>query len=291
MSKPHFARSFNREEDAILIITINDDFDLQKIAHCGQCFRAKEIFGGIYRFITGTRVIYISNRTRNQFEISCDEDEWSSVWTTYFDLDTNYRALRAEIAGVNDYINSAAEFGSGIRILRQEPFETLISFIISQRKSIPSITTSVERIAERFGRAVETERGTVHLFPTVDELKSATLDQLSGLGLGYRKSYILDALNKISSGELDLDALSNVDDDTLLERLKSIRGVGDKVANCVALFAYHRVDRVPIDVWIARAIDEDFHGKNVFLDINHNAGIAQQYVFYLKKFQPKVVSE
>ena len=274
-----------------MIIDIDDDFDLQKIAHCGQCFRAKEIFGDVYRFITGNRVIYISRKNRAQLEVSCDEFEWNAVWKTYFDLETNYARLRAEIAAIDERLKAAAEFGAGIRILRQEPFETLLSFIISQRKSIPSITTSVERIAARFGSPIETPYETIHLFPTVEQLKDATLEQLSGLGLGYRKNYILDAIEKIRNGSIDLETLSAVDDDTMLERLKSIRGVGNKVANCVALFAYHRVDRVPIDVWIARAIKDDFNGRNVFDDIPKNAGIAQQYVFYQKKYQPKVVSQ
>lgn len=267
-----------------MIVDINDDFDLQKIAHCGQCFRAKKIFGDVYRFITGKSVIYISRKNHAQLEISCDETEWHDVWTNYFDLETNYRALRAEVDGINPFIKNAADFGAGIRILRQEPFETLISFIISQRKSIPSITTSIERIAKKFGRQVETRYETINLFPTVEELGGVDVEQLSGLGLGYRKNYIIDAVNHVRDGKINLSGLRAVDDEILIDELKKIKGVGNKVANCVALFAYHRVDRVPVDVWIARAINDDFGGKNIFLDIKHNAGIVQQYIFHYKRF-------
>ena len=267
-----------------MLITIDDDFDLQKIAHCGQCFRAKEIFNGIYRFITGNRVIYISRKNSTELEVSCNELDWSNTWANYFDIETNYGSLRAEVGALNDYLKCAADSGAGIRVLRQEPFETLISFIISQRKSIPSITTSIERLAKRFGRAVETEYEIINLFPTVEQLKGVGVDQLSGLGLGYRKNYIVDAVNRIAEGQIDLDGLKAVDDERLIATLKQIKGVGDKVADCTALFAYHRVDRVPVDVWIARAINDDFNGHNFFLDIKRNAGIVQQYVFYNKRF-------
>lgn len=267
-----------------MLINVNDDFDLNKIAHCGQCFRAKEIFGDVYRFITGNRVIYISRKNDTQLDISCSELDWSNTWADYFDIETNYRSIRAEVGALNNYIKSAADFGAGIRILRQEPFETLISFIISQRKSIPSITTSIERLAKRFGREVITEYETINLFPTIEQLKDVSVEQLSGLGLGYRKNYIVDAVRNIADGRIDLNGLKNADDEILVETLKKIKGVGDKVANCTALFAYHRVDRVPVDVWIARAINDDFNGHNFFLDIKRNAGIVQQYVFYHKRF-------
>ena len=173
----------------------------------------------------------------------------------------------------------ATEFGKGIRILRQEPFEMLISFIISQRKNIPSIRSSVEKICVRFGRRV----GEVNLFPRVEEISGATINDLTGLGLAYRKDYIRDALNKILSGEINLTALKNFSDEKLVESLKKIRGIGDKVANCVALFAYHRVNRAPVDIWIKRAINEDFNGENIFEIFGRNAGILQQYIFYYKR--------
>lgn len=266
-------------------VHIEDDFDLEKIADCGQCFRAKEVEPGIYRFITNKNIIYIKKLRENTFDVSCDNYEWQSIWENYFDLATDYRSIRQEISQVNDYFRDAAQLGAGIRILKQDIFETLISFIISQRKSIPSIKTSVERIAEKYGKPINTIYETVYTFPTLEEMKVASLLQLSTCALGYRAEYIKDAIEKVYEGLVDLEELkSKHDDDQIVEELKKIRGVGNKVANCVALFAYHRVDRVPIDVWISRAIDEDFNGHNFFLEIKQNAGIAQQYVFYAKKF-------
>ena len=266
-------------------VHIEDDFDLEKIADCGQCFRAKEVEPGIYRFITNKNVIYIKKLRENTFDVSCDNYEWQSIWENYFDLATDYRSIRREISEVNDYFKDAAQLGAGIRILKQDIFETLISFIISQRKSIPSIKTSVERIAEKYGKPINTIYETVYTFPTLDEMKAASLLQLSTCALGYRAEYIKDAVEKVYEGLVDLEELkSKRDDDQIVEELKKIRGVGNKVANCVALFAYHRVDRVPIDVWIDRVINEDWAGHNFFAKLTHNAGIAQQYVFYSKRF-------
>lgn len=262
-------------------IRINDDFDLKKIVDSGQCFRPKEISSGVFRFIIGENILHIRKLDDDLFEVDCSADDWERVWKNYFDLDTNYASIRRDVeifAAGKPYekiLLDAADFGKGIRILRQEPFETLISFIISQRKNIPAIRSSVERICARFGRRV----GEVHLFPRVEEFTN----DLTGLGLAYRKDYIRDALNSVANGMIDLEELETFSDAELVEELKLIRGVGDKVANCVALFAYHRVNRAPVDVWIKRAIDEDFNGENIFDTFGKNAGILQQYVFYHKR--------
>ena len=266
-------------------IKINDDFDLKKIVDSGQCFRPKEISAGIFRFIVGENILNIKKSGENIFEVDCSAENWEKVWKNYFDMETNYADIRRDIknfASGKSYekiLIDATEFGSGIRILRQEPFEMLISFIISQRKNIPSIRSSVEKICVRFGRRV----GEVNLFPRVEEISGATINDLTGLGLAYRKDYIRDALNKILSGEINLTALKNFSDEKLVESLKKIRGIGDKVANCVALFAYHRVNRAPVDIWIKRAINEDFNGENIFEIFGRNAGILQQYIFYYKR--------
>ena len=262
-------------------IRISDDFDLKKIVDSGQCFRPREVEENLFRFIVGENVLHMSKRGENLFAADCSAEDWERVWKNYFDLQTNYASIRRDIANFaagkpyEKILLDAAEFGKGIRILNQEPFEMLISFIISQRKNIPSIRSSVEKICARFGRRV----GEFYLFPHVEDFS----DDLTGLGLAYRKDYIKNALEKILSGELDLTALKNFSDEELVTELKKIKGVGDKVANCVALFAYHRVNRAPVDVWIKRAIDEDFRGENIFELFGKNAGILQQYIFYYKR--------
>ena len=275
-------------------IKINDDFDLKKIVDSGQCFRPREIEAGVFRFIVGENILHISKRDENLFDADCDEETWKNVWENYFDLGTNYAGIRRDIenfAAGKPYekiLRDSTEFGKGIRILRQDPFEILISFIISQRKNIPAIRSSVEKICERFGQLITFERAghspeEIYLFPRVEDIADATLEDLSGLGLSYRKPYVQEAVEKVASGAIDFEELGTFSDKDMTEELKIINGVGDKIANCVALFAYHRVDRVPIDIWIRRAIEEDFGGENIFAQFGKNAGILQQYIFYRKR--------
>ena len=266
-------------------IKITDDFDLKKIVDSGQCFRPKEIENGLFRFIFGENILHVSQRDEEIFEVDCTAEDWEHIWKNYFDLETNYASIRHDIekfAAGKPYekiLRDAAEFGAGIRILRQEPFETLISFIISQRKNIASIRTSVEKISEKFGQRV----GDVYLFPRAEDMAGITIDDLTGMGLAYRKAYIKDAVDNVLNGVIDLKEIETLSDKDLIEELEMINGIGDKIANCIALFAYHRVDRAPVDVWIRRAINEDFGGENIFAKFGKNAGILQQYIFYHKR--------
>ena len=270
-------------------ITVNDDFDLYKIAYSGQCFRVKELDKDTFAFVTGNSRVtitdldysgssfaednsaVISNIPRH-LEISCSGDEWSDIWHNYFDLDTCYSNIRSAIPCEDSYLRKCARIGAGIRILKQDKFEMLISFIISQRKSIPAIKTSVERICKLYGQD--------GYFPTAGAMLNATDEELSGCGLGYRVSYIMDAVRRIALKEIDLNELDKLDDDALFESLKSFKGVGVKVANCVELFAYHRTARAPIDTWIKKVIDSQYDGVNPFESYGNVAGIMQQYIFY-----------
>ena len=270
-----------------MIIDIKDDFNLLKIADSGQCFRAIEVKDGIYRFITNDNVIYMkahdtnpSNDLITKLDISVTEGEWNDIWHNYFDFDTSYVDIRNSIKN-DKYLLNAAGSGRGIRILNQEPFEMLISFIISQRKSIPAIRTSVERICKLYGKKINTEYETLYTFPDADTLADA--DKLDTCGLGYRLPYILDASRDVSSGLINLYDMYSYDDEELFNELKKIRGVGDKVANCICLFAYHRVKRAPKDVWINRVIDEEYGGVDPFPKYGEYAGIMQQYMFYTAK--------
>lgn len=273
-------------------LLIDDDFDLFKITYSGQCFRATQLSDNTYRFISGENVLFISPcEAPDEFEISCSPAEWSDFWKHYFDLETEYSLIRRSIPSSDKYIHHASETGSGIRILNQDPFEMLISFIISQRKSIPAIKSSVEKMCLKFGHqikfAAEGFNGSatmtkeiLYSFPTPKELWGITSDDLSDCGLGYRVPYILDAVSKVNSGELDLQNLYLYPDEDLFNSLKTVYGVGDKVANCISLFAYHRTGRAPIDTWISKVIDSEYDGINPFPKYGNNAGIIQQYVFY-----------
>lgn len=264
-------------------IEIQDDFDLEKTASCGQCFRAKSLENSLFRFVSGEHVIYIKDMGNHQFSISCTDDEWKKIWTRYFDLDRSYKSLYDEEREKHDFVRKAMDCGRGIRILRQDPWEMLVTFIISQRKSIPAISKSVEALAEKYGHPVETDYEILHSFPTPDEMAHASIEELQGCGLGYRVPYIYDAVQKVASGSLDLAAIADFNDADLFQELLTVQGVGKKVANCICLFGYGRIARVPVDVWIARAVDEDCCGEDPFPLFESNAGIIQQYVFYYMK--------
>lgn len=247
-----------------------------------------------------------SDGNPNRIQISCSEEEWESVWREWFDMDRSYNELRKRVCELEDDvdkdvslgINTIMTHGEGIRILRQDPWETLCTFIISQRRSIPSIKTSVRRMSERWGgeinapaikRLMKNVKGTpvdsvpaLISFPTANSLSQVEPEVLNKVaGLGYRDKYVHDASVKVAAGELDLGKLNALNDEDLLKRLESLRGVGVKIASCTALFAYGRLDVAPVDVWIQRVIKEDFDGEDV---LNHQykeiSGLVQQWMYY-----------
>lgn len=270
-----------------MTLRIDDDFDLEKIAKSGQCFRVKRFDDGAYRFISLDRVIYIKNEGEGLFTVSCDEKEWGNFWRGYFDLDTDYRGIAKEALGKNRFVDEAVNFGRGIRLLRQDPWETLITFIISQRRNIPAIAGSVEKLSATFGKPYDSPCERISLFPTPKALADADTESLNLCSLGYRTPYVKDAAGKVRTGELDLTALKKDGDDVLIEKLMKVKGVGVKVAGCVALFAYARTSCVPVDVWIKRVIEDDFGGRSPFHMYGKYAGVIQQYVYYYKRNGPR----
>ena len=263
-----------------MILRTNDDLDPAKIADCGQTFRALQVEEGLWRFVTGREILYMRETEDGGLDLSCDEKTWRRVWAPYFDMERDYARMRASIRRENAYTADVCEAGAGIRILRQDRWETLVTFIISQRRSIPAIRTAVENICRKMGEAARTEHETVYLFPSPEALLEAGPDVIRDCGVGYRLPYIIDAAERAASGALDLAAAACLPDDELIEALKEVKGVGVKVANCVALFAYGRMACAPVDVWIARAIDAYFGGRDPFTGQGELAGLLQQYMFY-----------
>ncbi len=264
-----------------MFVTIQDDFDLAKIMDSGQCFRVKKLEDESYRFITGRSLLYMRETdTPGLYEADCSEEDWEQVWIPYFDLNRNYAAIRAAIPEKDVPMRTAARLGAGIRVLRQDPFETLISFIISQRKTIASIRSSVGLLASICGERVETDREELHYFPTPEAILAHTSEIEEACRLGYRIPYVLDAARAIADGSVDLAALDSFPDEVVTALLMQIRGVGPKVAGCVALFAYGRTSFAPIDVWIRKVMDLYYEGDNPFLPYGENAGILQQFIYY-----------
>lgn len=263
-------------------VFIEDDFSLKKIADSGQCFRCMEIDDGLFRFIKHDNVLYIRKPGCNDcsYEVSCDIDEWNEVWHDYFDLDRNYSSIRSSIPDDDSFLVKAAAYGAGIRMLKQDPWEMLISFIISQRKSIPAIRQAVGAFCEKYGDKITTDYETLYLFPTPKQAMNATAASLRECKVGYRDEYILDAINRVNSGKLNLKSLNDYNNDELLDALISVKGVGVKVANCIALFAYSRLSLAPVDTWIKKVIEKKYDGISPFDSYGELAGLMQQYMFY-----------
>lgn len=273
----------------MITVTIRDDFDLSKIAASGQCFRAVPAGEG-WRFVTGRRVLHIRRKSLRRYEVDCTRYVWKHYWMPYFDLERDYQAIRSALPPEDAYLCAAAQYGVGIRILRQDPWEMLITFIISQRKNIPAIRHCVETLCLRYGEPLSAGNEVIHAFPTPAALLTAGEEGLNRCSLGYRTGYLLDAARRVSDGRLSLTELDKMSDEELLQALCEVRGVGKKVADCVALFGYGRVNCAPVDVWIQRVIRQQYGGVNPFPRYG-NAGILQQYLFHYAQtgadIQPK----
>ncbi len=245
------------------------EFDYEQIAESGQAFRLYP--DGIC--IANDKRCIVKGRL-----IECPEAD-NDFWKHYFDLETDYSRFIESIDPSDRYLSAAADFGRGIRILNQDSWEMLITFIISQRKNIPAIRSAVEAICRCRG----TKKDGYYAFPTPEQLASASMDELRGCGLGYRTEYVYLAAHSVAENPSILSDLKEISYDEIIEALLKFKGVGAKVANCVALFGYHKIEAFPIDVWIKRVLDEHYGGVFPIEKYKGYAGVMQQYIFYFAR--------
>jgi len=259
-------------------ITAISDFNLKKTFECGQCFRWNVDENGVYTGVAFGKAAKIWTEGTS-ICISGREDDFLSYWRDYFDLDRDYSAIRESLC-VDNYMRKATTFGAGIRILRQNKWEALCSFIISQCNNIPRIKGIVEALCREFGEPIEFDGKIYYSFPGSDTIAKLTPEQLAPIRSGFRASYIVGAAKAIEEGYLDMDALAEGSYESALKALKKLKGVGDKVANCVILFGLNMLNAFPVDVWMKRTISEHYD-KSFTPDVfGEYAGIAQQYMFY-----------
>ena len=263
----------------MLIRTIKH-FDPEAIAESGQCFRMRTKAPGSVEVIHRGRRLVIETIGEEKFGFSCTQEEFHDVWADYFDLSTDYQEFLNAVDHEDTYLARAAEAGRGLRILRQDPWEVLISFILSQRKSIPAIRDGIEKLCRRFGSPLAMGNREDYAFPVPHRLAQASLEELSACSLGYRAPYIQASARSVASGEMDLDEIESLSDELLLQKLLDLHGVGVKVASCVMLFGYHRLNLAPVDVWIQRVIENEYGGVSPFPNYPGFAGVMQQYMFY-----------
>lgn len=268
------------------------DCDMEKIMDSGQVFRIRKLEDGSFLVLAGNRAVRIRQKgTRLRF--SCTRDEFLDFWQDYFDLSTDYAAIRHSVDPTDAYLTAAVSHGRGIRILRQDLWETILAFLISQNNNIPRIHNSLEALCTRYGARIEPAWHSsafhypeaLYAFPTPESLCSGGLEGLQGFGLGYRDKYILKMAERCCgpAGKEWLKKLSACGYEEAMALLLQEYGIGRKVADCICLFSLHHVDAFPVDTHVRQILDAHYPKGFPFPRYQGYAGILQQYLFYYKR--------
>ena len=275
-----------------------DSFELVHIFECGQCFRWEKETDESYIGVIKDTVLRITKTDKNiVLEGNTLSDNIEDYLYEYFDLDTNYSTYKNIFLKTDEYLKRSVEFGYGIRILKQDLWEMIISFIISANNNIPRIKKIINAISKEYGNKIIFEGKDYYTFPEPEALAKASIEDLRKLGLGFRDKRVYKTTQMILDKEVDLEELKNINDtEKIKEKLLTLDGVGEKVADCILLFAFHRLDAFPVDVWVRRVMNDLYiHSENEesvdkklirkiadekFGDIR---GIAQQYLFYWRR--------
>ncbi|MBR4304282.1 MAG: DNA-3-methyladenine glycosylase 2 family protein [Clostridia bacterium] len=252
------------------------DFDIRHTCDCGQCFRFMPCEGG-YLGVAYGKPIFVEHRDRGAV-FHCTQEDFEQLWREFFDLDTDYGSIAAALPQDN-FTRSAVEFGRGLRILRQQPWEALCSFIISQCNNIPRIQSIIDRLCRLFGEEIEWQGNTLYTFPSAERLAQLTAEDLAPLRCGYRAPYIINAAKTVSANDDFFDRLAALDTVAARKKIMELEGVGPKVADCFLLFGMHKLDAFPVDTWMKKAAVY-YGGKFDPSRFGEYAGIAQQYIFY-----------
>ena len=252
-----------------------DGFSLKSTLECGQCFRWKKLADGSFFGVVGNHSLWIEQKEDTVIFYDTTEEEFQQLWRNYFDFDTDYHTIYQQIC-TDSVIEKAYTYTGEIHILRQQPWEALCSFIISQNNNIPRITGIIDRLCRQFG---EPMKNGVFSFPSPQRLASLHVDDLAGLRAGFRAKYILDAARKITDGTIDIQGIYHSNIDEARKELQKICGVGPKVADCVLLFGFYRLEAFPVDVWIKRAMNY-FYQNGFPKELMPYGGIAQQVIFH-----------
>ena len=277
-----------------LVLKNIDSFKLEDIFECGQCFRWDKQEDGSYIGVIKNGVLKVSKQGKSVAFEGVLEGDINSIVYDYFDLETNYNDFKERLSKIDDNMKRSIEFGNGIRILNQDLWEMVISFIISANNNIPRIKGIINRISEKVGQKVTWNGKDYFLFPSPEELSKLSVADLRALGTGFRDKRIYNTTQMIINKEFNLDSLIKIKStEEIRNELLKLDGVGEKVADCILLFALHRFDTFPVDVWVRRVMnvlyihneDEAKVNKKQIREVAYSLfgeieGIAQQYLFY-----------
>ena len=297
-------------------------FDLAQTLDCGQAFRWIQLPSqeglSLWEGVAFGSVLRLAQQGR-QVWFFCTRDQFDTLWRPYFDLDQDYETKRQALSDMSPALREAAAFAPGIRILRQDPWEALCSFIISQNNHISRIKGIIARLCQLLGDPISGETsmsapaglpsgisgentsllhprdmttqalGLGYAFPRAEALAACSLEDLAPLRAGFRAKYLLDAARKVVSGQVDLDQIARSPAEWGRQELQKIFGVGPKVAECVLLYGFHKTECFPMDVWMKRAMATLLPGRSP-QEFGENAGLAQQYLFHYSRLHPELFS-
>lgn len=290
--------------DDYVVIEDVENFKLKHIFECGQIFRFEEIEENHFIVIAFGKLIEVKEKGSSIVLYNTTEKEVNDVWIKYFDLNRDYSEIKQELAK-DPLLKESIEFGYGVRVLNQDPFEMLLSFIISARNNIPSIKKTVNKISEKWGKEIQYNGKKYHAFPNINEIKDATLEEIQDTGASFRSKYIIDTIKNVYESikesnnlkendteqhlKYNLDYIKSLSDDECHNALQEFKGVGAKVADCIMLFSMEKTSAFPVDVWVKRAMIHFYGAENSSLNkirifgrnkFGKFAGFAQQYLFY-----------
>lgn len=291
-----------------IVIKNTKDFNIKQIFESGQCFRWKKEKENCYIGVAFGKVIEVCQEGNTISIYNTSEEDFKNIWFKYFDLERDYSAIKNQLSK-DSLLKTAVEYGYGIRLLNQDPFEIVISFIISARNSIPVISKTIDNISEKYGKKLEYKGKVYYAFPTTEELSKATLEEIQSIGGSFRSKYIVDTTNKIyrcnlaKAGKLDepkeivnellekydLEKIKNMSDDECHKALQEFMGIGAKVSDCIMLFSMEKYSAFPVDIWVKRAMMHFYGAADASLNkirifgrerFGEISGFAQQYLFY-----------
>lgn len=278
------------KDNKIILEDISEDFDPQHVFDCGQCFRWLKEEDDSYTGVVQGKVVNVKKENDLIIFDNTNKEDFDNIWFDYFDLGRDYSEIKNELKVMDEYLEKASEFGKGIRILQQDGWEMIISFIISANNRIPMIQRAINNLSQKYGKFIGEYRGNkYYAFPTPEELSQASVEDIRACQTGFRDKYIKSVVDYVNENNENVLFYRRLNTDECIKELMKFNGVGPKVADCIALFGMQKYDTFPVDVWVKRVMEEFYVEDNLSLPkirqfalekFGDSAGFAQQYLFY-----------
>jgi len=279
-----------QERNGQIILENSDAFELAHIFECGQCFRWSKETDGSYTGVARGKILNVNKTGERVIFNNTTMEDFEKIWVSYFDLDRDYEAVKRSLKKEDLVMEKATAHGHGIRILKQDEWETLLSFILSTNRGIPIIKKSIEALCRKYGNYLGEYRGNqFYDFPKPEALVNKSVEEIMQSHTGYRAKFIVDAAAMVSERQIDIVQLKNLTTEEARVQLIRFGGIGPKVSDCILLFAMGKTDAFPIDVWVKRVIEYFYLPKGTSMkkiqefakeQFGEMGGFAQQYLFY-----------